>query len=72
MRTYKWGCKYESSLRLSLRRQHSLHSHFKHWHYPLFILATAPPGMAGGLPGLILVNGANAALSGMGLERVQG
>nr|WP_136250983.1 efflux RND transporter permease subunit [Ningiella ruwaisensis] len=40
---------------------------FTHWRYPLFILATVPLGMAGGLLGLIAVNGANAALSAIGI-----
>lgn len=40
---------------------------FTHWRYPLFILATVPLGMAGGLLGLILVNGVNSVLSGLGL-----
>ncbi|WP_440905295.1 efflux RND transporter permease subunit [Catenovulum sp. SX2] len=30
---------------------------FKHWGYPLFILATVPLGMAGGLLGLVAANG---------------
>ncbi len=30
---------------------------FKHWGYPLFIMATVPLGMAGGLLGLIAING---------------
>lgn len=40
---------------------------FTHWRYPLFILATVPLGMAGGLLGLIAINGVNAALSAFGL-----
>ncbi len=40
---------------------------FTHWRYPLFILATVPLGMAGGLLGLILVNGVNSVLSSLGL-----
>ncbi|WP_395373428.1 efflux RND transporter permease subunit [Marinicella sp. W31] len=40
---------------------------FTHWRYPLFILATVPLGMAGGLLGLIAVNGVNALLSSIGL-----
>lgn len=39
---------------------------FSHWRYPLFILATVPLGMAGGLLGLVLVNGINAGLSMFG------
>ncbi|MCO7224399.1 efflux RND transporter permease subunit [Pleionea sp. CnH1-48] len=41
---------------------------FTHWRYPLFILATVPLGMAGGLLGLILINGTNALLASMGLS----
>ena len=37
---------------------------FTHWRYPLFILATVPLGMAGGLLGLVLVNVVNGALGG--------
>ena len=40
---------------------------FNHWRYPLFILATVPLGMAGGLLGLIVINGVNAGLNSMGL-----
>ena len=40
---------------------------FTHWRYPMFILATVPLGMAGGLLGLITVNGFNALLAGLGL-----
>ncbi len=40
---------------------------FTHWRYPVFILATVPLGMAGGLLGLIAVNGVNAALGAMGM-----
>jgi multidrug efflux pump subunit AcrB len=40
---------------------------FTHWRYPLFILATVPLGMAGGLLGLIAINGVNAALGAIGL-----
>ncbi|WP_395338307.1 efflux RND transporter permease subunit [Ningiella sp. W23] len=40
---------------------------FTHWRYPLFILATVPLGMAGGLLGLIAINGLNAALTAVGL-----
>lgn len=36
---------------------------FTHWSYPLFILTTIPLGMAGGLIGLIAVNGVGAAAS---------
>lgn len=41
---------------------------FTHWRYPLFILATVPLGMAGGLLGLVLVNGINGVLGMMGLS----
>lgn len=41
---------------------------FTHWHYPLFILATVPLGMAGGLLGLIAVNGINGLLASLGLD----
>lgn len=40
---------------------------FTHWRYPLFILATVPLGMAGGLLGLIAINGVNSALGMLGL-----
>jgi multidrug efflux pump subunit AcrB len=40
---------------------------FTHWRYPLFILATVPLGMAGGLLGLILINAVNAGLNTIGL-----
>jgi multidrug efflux pump subunit AcrB len=40
---------------------------FSHWRYPLFILATVPLGMAGGLLGLILINAVNAGLTSIGL-----
>jgi multidrug efflux pump subunit AcrB len=40
---------------------------FNHWRYPLFILATIPLGMAGGLIGLISVNGVNTLLAQAGL-----
>ena len=40
---------------------------FNHWRYPLFILATVPMGMAGGLLGLILINAVNAGLTSIGL-----
>lgn len=41
---------------------------FTHWRFPLFILATVPLGMAGGLLGLISINGFNHMLSTMGLN----
>ncbi len=40
---------------------------FNHWRFPLFILTTIPLGMAGGLLGLILVNGLNAPLNLVGI-----
>lgn len=40
---------------------------FTHWRYPLFILATVPLGMAGGLLGLVLVNLVNSTLASIGL-----
>ena len=40
---------------------------FTHWRYPLFILTTIPLGMAGGLLGLISVNGINSLLATTGL-----
>ncbi len=43
---------------------------FTHWRYPLFILTTIPLGMAGGLIGLISVNGINAALTSVGLSGI--
>jgi len=41
---------------------------FTHWRYPLFILATVPLGMAGGLLGLVSVNGVNNALATIGIS----
>jgi multidrug efflux pump subunit AcrB len=41
---------------------------FTHWRYPLFILTTIPLGMAGGLVGLISVNGINATLATVGVS----
>lgn len=41
---------------------------FTHWRYPLFILATVPLGMAGGLLGLVAVNGVNGVLSSFGID----
>ncbi|MDC8830673.1 efflux RND transporter permease subunit [Alteromonas gilva] len=37
---------------------------FSHWGYPLFILTMIPLGMAGGLLGLIVLNGVNQVLGG--------
>ena len=39
---------------------------FTHWRYPAFILTTIPLGMAGGLIGLISVNGINSTLGQLG------
>ena len=41
---------------------------FTHWRYPAFILATVPLGMAGGLLGLVTVNGINGMLASAGLS----
>ncbi|WP_440875946.1 efflux RND transporter permease subunit [Thalassotalea sp. PLHSN55] len=41
---------------------------FTHWRYPLFILATVPLGMAGGLLGLIGVNAVNSGLTALGFS----
>jgi len=41
---------------------------FTHWRYPIFILATVPLGMAGGLLGLVLVNLFNSGLAAIGLS----
>lgn len=41
---------------------------FTHWRYPVFILATVPLGMAGGLLGLVTVNGVNALLGSLGMS----
>ncbi len=41
---------------------------FTHWRYPIFILATVPLGMAGGLLGLITVNGVNALMASIGIS----
>lgn len=41
---------------------------FSNWRYPLFILATVPLGMAGGLLGLVMVNGINQGLMAVGLS----
>ncbi len=44
---------------------------FHHWGYPLIILATVPLGLAGGLAGLILVNGSGHLLTALGLPAIQ-
>lgn len=41
---------------------------FTHWRYPVFILATVPLGMAGGLLGLVTVNGFNSLLGALGMS----
>lgn len=41
---------------------------FTHWRYPMFILATVPLGMAGGLLGLVTVNGVNTAIGSLGFD----
>ena len=41
---------------------------FTHWRYPLFILATVPLGMAGGLLGLVTVNGVNGLMASFGFS----
>lgn len=41
---------------------------FTHWRYPLFILTTIPLGMAGGLLGLISINGVGSTLSHLGFS----
>ncbi|GAB3095780.1 efflux RND transporter permease subunit [Aestuariicella hydrocarbonica] len=43
---------------------------FQHWGYPLIILTTIPLGLAGGLVGLILLNGAGTLLSLVGLTGI--
>lgn len=43
---------------------------FTHWGYPLFILATVPLGLAGGLVGLALVNGLGDVLNMLGLPGI--
>ena len=40
---------------------------FRHWGYPLFIMATVPLGMAGGLLGLVLINGVGSVFAALGL-----
>lgn len=40
---------------------------FSHWGFPLLILATVPLGIAGGIVGLAVVNGASGLLSTLGL-----
>ncbi|MDP4535683.1 efflux RND transporter permease subunit [Alkalimonas collagenimarina] len=44
---------------------------FTHWGYPLFILATVPLGLAGGLLGLISINGVGQLFSMLGMNGFQ-
>lgn len=44
---------------------------FQHWGYPLIILTTVPLGLAGGLVGLIMINGTGSALTAIGLTGIQ-
>lgn len=41
---------------------------FTDWRYPMFILATVPLGMAGGLLGLVTVNGINGLIASFGVS----
>jgi multidrug efflux pump subunit AcrB len=41
---------------------------FTHWRYPMFILATVPLGMAGGLLGLVTVNGISGLIALLGVS----
>jgi multidrug efflux pump subunit AcrB len=43
---------------------------FKHWGYPLLIMTTIPLGIAGGIVGLVLMNGVGALLPLIGLDAV--
>lgn len=43
---------------------------FQHWGYPLIILTSVPLGLAGGLAGLILVNGAGGAFAALGFAGI--
>ncbi len=43
---------------------------FKHWGYPLLIMTTIPLGIAGGIVGLVLLNGVGALLGGIGLDPI--
>ncbi len=44
---------------------------FRHWGRPLFVMATVPLGIAGGIIGLALLNGTGALLGLLGLGRMQ-
>jgi multidrug efflux pump subunit AcrB len=39
---------------------------FRHWGYPMLIMTTIPLGIAGGIVGLVLMNGLGAALTSLG------
>lgn len=41
---------------------------FSHWGYPLLILTTVPLGLAGGLVGLVAINGFGALLGSIGID----
>ncbi len=41
---------------------------FTHWGYPLLIMATIPMGIASGIVGLVLMNGAGQLMEWMGLQ----
>ncbi|MCF7222235.1 efflux RND transporter permease subunit [Lysobacter sp. TLK-CK17T] len=43
---------------------------FRHWGLPLFVMATVPLGIAGGIVGLALLNGLGAVLGAIGLTRI--
>lgn len=43
---------------------------FKHWGYPLLIMTTIPLGMAGGIVGLVLLNGTGTVLGWLGLGSI--
>ncbi|MBN1239862.1 MAG: efflux RND transporter permease subunit, partial [Gammaproteobacteria bacterium] len=43
---------------------------YSHWGYPLFVLATVPLGIAGGIGGLALLNGVGALLPALGLAPI--
>ncbi|MCG8370818.1 MAG: efflux RND transporter permease subunit, partial [Proteobacteria bacterium] len=44
---------------------------FRHWGYPLLIMTTIPLGIAGGIVGLALLNGAGAVLGALGPDPVR-
>ncbi|MFY0676715.1 MAG: efflux RND transporter permease subunit [Neptuniibacter sp.] len=43
---------------------------FNHWGYPLFIMATVPLGIAGGIVGLVAVNNAGPLLNIFGIDAI--